>query len=123
MINLQVKEGNWKWVSFSWHASKTDDSNDDDLAGELDERPPLEYTSAFFTGVFCMWNIYVGALLILYAPSMKSLNIPEDEISDERGEEIEFSQITSEATALAPRSRDNDGQNSLLSTLQKSALD
>ncbi|CAD5113525.1 DgyrCDS2687 [Dimorphilus gyrociliatus] len=116
---VAVKEGNWKWGTGSWHASEDDDSENLDL----DETQPLEYTSAFFTGVFCMWNIYAGSLLFLYAPSKKNPNLPEDEQSDERGEEIEFSQINSEAVALAPRSRENDGQNSFLSTLQKSAMD
>ena len=47
--NPQVSEGQWS----------------------LDENLMLEYTSAFFTGVYGMWNIYTFALICLYAPSHK----------------------------------------------------
>ena len=46
-ILWQVSEGPWKW--------------DDEL----------ELTSAFYTGVYGMWHIYIFALIVLYAPSHK----------------------------------------------------
>lgn len=46
----QATEDKWKWEG---------------------EYSSIEYTSAFYTGVYGMWNIYIIALLCLYAPSHK----------------------------------------------------
>ncbi|CAG9792799.1 unnamed protein product [Diatraea saccharalis] len=74
----QVAEGQWKW----------------------DENIELEYTSAFFTGVYGMWNIYIFALLILYAPSHKHWPVAENTSDTQNlSEEIEFSRISGERTS------------------------
>ena len=69
----QVSEGQYKW--------------DDNIS--------LEYTSAFMTGVYGLWNIYIMGLIFLYAPSHKNWsNSSNDNDQDQppnTGEEIEFS--------------------------------
>lgn len=75
----QVSEGKWKW--------------DDDIK--------LEFTSAFFTGVYGMWNLYTFMLLVLYAPSHKYYPSPAERSGSQ--EEIEFSRLTtSEPVATEP---------------------
>lgn len=56
-----------------------------------DENMELEISSALFTGVYGMWNIYICAMLILYAPSHKQW--PSDPICGDNGEEVEFSRL------------------------------
>ncbi|XP_054280120.1 protein wntless [Macrosteles quadrilineatus] len=73
----QVSEGRWKW--------------DEDL--------DLEYTSAFFTGVYGMWNIYIFALIVLYAPSHKQW--PSEHDISNTNDEIEFSRLPTEASEIS----------------------
>ncbi|KAF2360316.1 hypothetical protein FHG87_008927 [Trinorchestia longiramus] len=74
----QVSEGRWKW--------------DDNIS--------LEYTSAFFTGVYGMWNVYTLALLCLYAPSHKKWPREENQLNSQ-SEEIEFSRLAAEPSELS----------------------
>lgn len=61
------------------------------------ENYELEFSSAFFTGVYGMWNIYIFALIILYAPSHKKWPTNETQENIISGEEIEFNNLPSDS--------------------------
>ncbi|KAK3731487.1 hypothetical protein RRG08_017941 [Elysia crispata] len=91
----QVSEGEWKW-------------GDEDIN--------IEYTSAFLTGVYGMWNVYVMALLALYAPSHKHFTTGDDDNSDtlSQEEEVQLTQV--------PSTSASEGSN-LASFMAKTAAD
>ncbi|XP_050430932.1 protein wntless [Adelges cooleyi] len=86
----QASEGRWKW----------------------NESTELEYTSAFYTGVYGMWNIYIFALIVLYSPSHKHWP-SEVDINNSSSDTIEFSRLPTEPTEMS----------SLASFSRKSAFD
>jgi hypothetical protein len=63
---------------------------------QLGESAEIEFSSAFNTGVYGMWNIYILALIILYSPSHKQW--PQNETQESIiSEEIEFNNLPSDS--------------------------
>nr|XP_022916706.1 protein wntless [Onthophagus taurus] len=62
-----------------------------------DDMEHIEVSSAVFTGVYGMWNVYVCAMLMLYAPSHKQW--PTEPICREHGDEVEFSRLATDPCA------------------------
>ncbi|KAI4886046.1 hypothetical protein NFI96_028424 [Prochilodus magdalenae] len=73
-IISQVNEGHWHWGDYT-----------------------VQVNSAFFTGIYGMWNLYVFALMFLYAPSHKRYG-DEQSSGDQVGNSGEDIQLTTTIT-------------------------
>lgn len=72
-----------------WHFSESDST--------------FNYTASFFVGVYGMWNIYVSAVMIFYAPSHKDKTVAQHYEMSTYGDEtpIQSQLITSEASQIS----------------------
>jgi len=70
--------------------------DEDQMNGFTPTGPSIEWTSAMLTTVYAMWNLYVIALMILYAPSYKGANNCGSGSATYFSDEIEFDCLTDE---------------------------
>ncbi|KTG32218.1 hypothetical protein cypCar_00018011 [Cyprinus carpio] len=73
-LHYEVNEGHWHWGGYT-----------------------VQVNSAFFTGIYGMWNLYVFALMFLYAPSHKRYG-DEQSSADQAGNSGEDIQLTTTIT-------------------------